>query len=68
MREVVEQLAAELQVELAAELLDAFTDTCGLQLDVLVVVETDFHAATLSPIRVLVLGRTKRKTPNSNVY
>ena len=40
---VVEQLAAELQVQLAAELVDAVADVLGLQRDVLVVVESLAH-------------------------
>ena len=47
---VVEQLAAEFQVELPSELLDAAADVLGLQCDVLVVVESVAHgmAALLS--------------------
>ena len=45
---VVEQLAAELEVELAAELGDALADVLGLQLDVLVVVESLAHAPSLA--------------------
>ena len=45
---VVEQLAAELEVELAAELGDALADVLGLQLDVLVVVESLAHAPSLT--------------------
>jgi len=37
---VVEQLAAEFQIQLAAELVDAVADVLGLQLHVFVVVET----------------------------
>ena len=50
---VVEQLAAEFQVQLAAELVHAFADARRLQLDVLVVVETDAarHAGPLSLAR-----------------
>ena len=45
---VVEELAAELEVELAAELSHAFADVLGLQLDVLVVVESGAHGASFS--------------------
>ena len=47
---VVEELAAELQIELAAELVDAVADVLCLQRDVLVVVESYAHgsAAPLS--------------------
>ena len=40
---VVEQLAAELQVQLPAELVDAVADVLGLQRDVLLVVESLAH-------------------------
>ena len=43
---VVEELAAELEVELAAELPHALADVLGLQLDVLVVVESGAHGAS----------------------
>ena len=44
---VVEELAAELEVELAAELPHALADVLGLQLDVLVVVESGAHGGSL---------------------
>ena len=40
---IVEQLAAQLQVELAAELVDAAHNTLRLHLRILLVVKTDFH-------------------------
>jgi len=40
---VVEKLAAELEVELAAELIYTIADVLSLQCDVLVVVESDAH-------------------------
>ena len=46
---VVEQLAAELEVELAAELGDALLDVLGLQADVLIVIESLAHGAKLLP-------------------
>ena len=39
---VVKELAAEFQVELAAEVFDALADSRGLETDVLLTVETDF--------------------------
>ena len=49
---VVEELAAELQVQLAAELVDALADTLGLHGYVLLVVESLFHgqAGSFRPI------------------
>ena len=44
---VVEELAAEFEVELAAELVDALANALRLQFDVLVVVESFAHRATL---------------------
>ena len=44
---VVEELAAEFQVQLATELVDALADALRLQFDVLVVVESFAHRATL---------------------
>ena len=44
---VVEELAAEFEVEFAAELVDALANALRLQLDVLVVVESFAHRATL---------------------
>ena len=38
---VVEQLAAELEIQLAAELVDAFANPRRLQLDVFLVIETN---------------------------
>ncbi len=46
---VVEELAAEFQVQLAAELADALPDVLGLQGQVLVVIETDAHGRTSFP-------------------
>ncbi len=40
---VIEQLAAELQIELAAELRDALSNVGGLQLDIFLVVESLSH-------------------------
>ena len=45
---VVEELAAELEVELAAELVNALADMLRLELDVLVVVKTNAHRGVLS--------------------
>jgi hypothetical protein len=44
---VVEQLAAELQVELAAELRDALADARRLRVDVLLVVKARLHGCVL---------------------
>ena len=44
---VVKELAAKLHVQLAAELGHPLTDMVGLQLQILFVVESDFHG--LSP-------------------
>ena len=44
---VVEQLSAEFQIELAAELVDAVADVLCLKRDVLVVVESDAHEKTV---------------------
>ena len=46
---IVKQLAAELQIELAAELIDALSDVLALQLDILVIGKTDFKHETLPP-------------------
>ena len=43
--EIVEELAAEFQVELVPELGDALLDMLGLHLQVSVIVKTDFHSA-----------------------
>ena len=40
---VVEELASELEVEFIAELIDTFLNLLGLNLQVLVVIETYFH-------------------------
>ena len=45
---VVKELAAELEVELAAELRDALADLLGLNLEVLIVVETAAHVRRAS--------------------
>lgn len=52
---VVEQLSAEFQIELAAELIDAVADMLGLKRDVLVVVEPDAHGIPLLLRTVLLL-------------
>ena len=67
---VVEELTAELEIELAAKLLDPLADTLGLQLDVLVVVESFAHGRhsfasvafglSASPRRRGLKGRTVR--------
>ena len=44
---IVEQLAAELQIELAAELIDPLTDLLRLQGQIFFVVESFFHALSL---------------------
>ena len=46
---VIEQLAAELQIQLAAELADPFADMLGLQSQVFIVVETDAHGRNPFP-------------------
>ena len=52
---VVEQLAAELEIQLAAEPLDALPDMLGLGLEVLVVVESASHLTHLPPnVEVIV--------------
>ncbi len=48
---VIEELAAKLQVELAAELPNPLADVSRLHLDVFVVVETDPHATSLRTAR-----------------
>ena len=45
---IVEELAAEFQIQLAAELADAFADALGLQADILLAVKTDFSHRSLS--------------------
>ena len=49
---VVKELAAKLEVELAAELSDALADLLRLKGDVLVVVKADAHGGVLSVSRV----------------
>ena len=46
---VVEQLSAEFQVQLAAELADSLANMLGLQCQVLVVIETDAHGRNPFP-------------------
>ena len=46
---IVKQLAAELQIELAAEFIDALSDVLALQLYILVIGKTDFKHETLPP-------------------
>ena len=55
---VVEQLAPELQVQLAAELGDALLDVLGLQADVLLVVESLAHGGKLLSNGHARAGRT----------
>ena len=56
---VIEELSAELEVELAPELVDALANVRGLHLDVLVVVKADLHAQFLSvPEKQLVDSTT----------
>ena len=38
---IVEKLAAELEIELAAELSDSLFDSCGLHLQILIIVKSD---------------------------
>ena len=45
--EVVEQLSAEFQIELAAELVDTAANVLCLECDVLVVVESSAHGIPL---------------------
>ena len=54
---VVEQLAAEFEVELAAELVDALADVSRLQFDVLLVVETGLHRHESSSLSARARGR-----------
>ena len=46
---VVEQLSAEFQVQLSAELADSLANMLGLQCQVLVVIETDAHGRNPFP-------------------
>jgi hypothetical protein len=49
---VVEELAAEFKIELAAEFLDALVNVSGLGADILLVVKTDFkHRTPLAALR-----------------
>ena len=50
---VIEELAAELKIELATELVDATTNLLGLQFDVLLVIETLTHVPMLLPTAAL---------------
>ena len=43
---VVEELSAELEVQLSTELADALTNMLRLQGDIFVIVETDAHKAS----------------------
>ena len=59
---VVEELAPEFQVELAAELADPLPDVLGLELEILLVVEADFvfhrylrRMAAAPPLRACTL-------------
>ena len=42
---VVKELAAKLEIELSAKLVDAFADALGLHLDVLVLIKAFLHKA-----------------------
>ena len=44
---VVKKLAAEFQIELAAEMRDALQDPFGLQLQILLIVKSNFHSSFL---------------------
>ena len=46
---VIEQLAAELQIQLAAELADPLADMLSLQSQVFIVIETDAHGRNPFP-------------------
>ena len=46
---IVEQLAAEFKIKLAAELIDALSDVLALQLYILVIGKTDFEHKSLPP-------------------
>ena len=47
---IVEQLAAELQIQLTAELVDAFADVFGLHFQIFFIVESDlFHLCPSVP-------------------
>ena len=47
---IVEQLAAELDIQLVAELLPPGPDVLGLEGQVFVVIKTDFHMCSLFPV------------------
>ena len=46
---IIKQLAAEFQIELAAELIHTFTDLLALKLNIPVVVKTNFKHIQLPP-------------------
>jgi len=50
---IVEQLAAELDIQLVAELLPPGPDVLGLEGQVFVVIKTDFHMCSLFPVIAL---------------
>ncbi|OPY75344.1 MAG: hypothetical protein A4E63_00373 [Syntrophorhabdus sp. PtaU1.Bin050] len=60
---VIEQLSAEFQIELVAEVLHPLEDLLGLLLDIFLIVETHFldHLKFLSPLNV-VFQETGGKT------
>ena len=62
---VVEELAAEFQVQLATELVDALADALRLQLDVLVVVETFAHGRHSFDDRDPTTGATRWQRPDN---